>query len=112
MLLADATSQPMVSQWVTDFAEVWNLIGGAAGIIAIIMALRHAGILGRVQEKATEAKQTADALGGAVVQQGKALVETREKLNEVARENPAEVAPLPPMPPIPCPPTPSTTDGK
>jgi hypothetical protein len=94
MMLAEATSQPTVSQWVTDLAAVWNLIGGAAGIIAIIIALRHAGILGRVQEKATEAKKVADA-------NRVALVETREKVNEVARENPAEVTPLPPMPKCP-----------
>ena len=71
------------------------MIGGAAGIIAFILALRHAGVLGRVQEKATEAKEAADTLGGLVIQQ-------HQKINELADKNPADVAPMPPMPV--CPP--------
>jgi hypothetical protein len=81
--------------WGGEISQIISAIGGVGGIIAIILALRQAGVIGKVQEKATEAKKVADL-------NHVALVETREKVNEVADKNSAEIAPLAPMPKCPA----------
>ncbi len=89
----------------TQHSAVWTPEGFVLVLTCVAVVLIPALItlitvifnkLGDLQRVATAANTKADV-------QGVALVETRQKVNEIADKNPADVTPLPPMPI--CPPT-------
>jgi len=97
-LIAEATSQPTASgkPWVSDAV----LLIGA--ITALILALGGgAGIMAILNAFAKFRQQTNKALN----QLNSTSDETREKVNEVAEKNAADVQPLPPSAPLTVPST-------
>lgn len=83
-LLIQATRPTWGDEVIKIVASLWGMIGGTAGLIAFILALKQAGLIGQVQEKSER--------------QGRVIVQQHDKINELAEKNPAEVAPLPEPP--------------
>lgn len=93
-MLAQA-SQPAPVSWddgiIHIIRELATALGGTAGIISILIAWSNRKRLSGVETTATSAAQSTQNIATRTEQ-------IAGKVNEVAKANPAEVAPLPPPP--------------
>jgi hypothetical protein len=73
------TTQPGQPAWdegvIHIIGYVWTLIGGTAGLLALLAAIKSLGLTDKLKV---------------------ALETQRNKINEVAEKNPADITPLPP----------------